>query len=240
MTKIHIVPVLRDNYCYVVEGDNAQAVIIDPGQVGPVEIFIRQNNLVPVLILNTHHHADHVAGNAELSRLYNIPVKGPKAEEKLIPQMSAGLTHGDTVSLAGLVFEVIATPGHTSGHVSYYERSSGSLFSGDTLFSMGCGRLIEGSAAEMYRSLQRLKELPGKTHIYCGHEYTEANGRFGLSQEPENSDIAERMNTVRKLRGNNLPTLPVTLETEMKTNVFLRAISEKDFADLRARKDVFQ
>lgn len=236
---VHIIPVLRDNYCYIVEGDDKRCVIIDPGQVGPVDVFVREKGLTPVLILNTHHHADHVAGNAELKVQYGIPVLAPAAELSLIPRADKGLKEGDVVEECGLRFEVIETPGHTNGHIVFYEPKLKALFSADTLFSMGCGRLMEGSAEDLYTSLQKIKNLPHDTAVYFGHEYTAENGRFARDVEPDNEDIKTRITEVSKLRGNNIPTTPVSLETELKTNPFLRADTAKKFAELRLRKDSF-
>ncbi len=237
ITRIHIVPTLRDNYAYIVEGENKDVLIIDPGQVKPVDAFIQQHDLNPVLILNTHHHADHVAGNAELKAKYNIPIIAPKAELKLIPHATKGVEEGDIIEQSGITFDVIETPGHTNGHVVFYSKAMNALFSGDTLFSMGCGRLLEGSAEDLFASLQKIKSLPLNTQIYCGHEYTKSNGDFALSVDPGNADLAARMKDVARLRANNMPTIPVTLETELKTNLFLRADSTKNFAEFRLRKD---
>lgn len=239
MPFVHIIPVLRDNYSYVVEGDDKRCIIIDPGQVGPIDAFLRENELIPVMIINTHHHADHVAGNLELKSHYGIPVLAPARELALIPRADKGMKEGDVIEEAGLRFNVIETPGHTKGHIALYEPDLKALFAADTVFSMGCGRLMEGSAEEMFSSLQKLKTLPLDTLIYAGHEYTADNGRFALSVEPENQEIKIRMAEVTKLRGNNLPTYPVTLETELKTNPFLRAVDTKKFAELRLRKDSF-
>jgi hydroxyacylglutathione hydrolase len=236
---IHIVPILRDNYCYLLEGVDKNCIILDPGQVTPVESYISQHGLKPVLILNTHHHADHIAGNAELKAKYKIPVTGPKAEQSKIPHMDKGVSEGDTISESGIALRVIETPGHTKGQIVFYWADKNALFSGDTLFSMGCGRLVEGSPQEMFASLQKIKSLPPETEIYCGHEYTQANGQFALSLEPENADILNRLKDVSRLRINNLPTVPVTLETELKTNPFLRSCDENDFAAIRKQKDDF-
>ena len=239
MHAIHIVPILRDNYCYIVEGDDKNCIIIDPGQVAPVSAFIADRGLNPVLILNTHHHADHVAGNAELKSLYNVPITGPKAEMPMIPHMDKGVAEGDVIDQSGVTLHVIETPGHTNGHIVFYAPALDALFAGDTLFSMGCGRLLEGSADDMFASLQKIASLPDDTLLYCGHEYTESNGRFAQNAEPDNRDIHARMADVAKLRANGLPTLPVTLATERATNPFLRADSAKKFAELRLRKDHF-
>lgn len=236
---IHIIPILRDNYCYLIEGTDGECIIVDPGQVKPVEIYIDQKGLTPVAILNTHHHADHVAGNSELSKKYSIPVIGPSAEQNKIPSLTDGVSEGDRVSFAGIDLDVYETPGHTKGHIVFHWKDMNILLTGDTLFSMGCGRLLEGSADEMYESLQKIKSFSLNTMIYCGHEYTETNGRFALSEEPDNTNIQDRMDEVHKRRNNNLPTVPVALEIELKTNLFLKAGSLNEFAGLRARKDSF-
>lgn len=239
MPVIHTIPILRDNYAYIIEGDNKECMIVDPGQVAPVTHFITDNGLSPVLILNTHHHADHVAGNADLQALYHIPVIGPKAEMPLIPHIDKGVREGDVVEQSGIALHVIDTPGHTQGHIVFFEPTIPALLAADTLFSMGCGRLMEGTADQMFTSLQKLKSLPPATQIYCGHEYTKDNGDFAAHMEPDNMDIAARRAEVSKLRQNNLPTIPVTLETELKTNPFLRTDDTKKFAELRLRKDSF-
>jgi len=236
---IHIVPILRDNYCYILEGEDRHCIILDPGQVTPVESYIIQHGLKPVMILNTHHHADHIAGNAELKAKYNIPVIGPKAEQSKIPGMDKGLSEADTVEHSGITLRIIETPGHTKGHIVFHWGDKGALFSGDTLFSMGCGRLLEGSADEMFESLQKLKSLPPETEIYCGHEYTKSNGDFAQTIEPQNTDIQTRLKDVVKLQTNNRPTIPVTLGTELKTNPFLRASDVSAFAAIRKQKDNF-
>lgn len=239
MPAIHIIPVLRDNYCYIIEADDKRCIIVDPGQVAPVTAFVQERELIPALILNTHHHADHVAGNAELKTRYDIPVIGPKAEMKLIPHITKGLSEGDVFDECGIMFDILETPGHTNGHIVFYAPALAALFAGDTLFSMGCGRLMEGSAEDLFASLQKLKNLPAKTLLYCGHEYTKSNGAFAADCEPDNGDIKIRRAEVDKLRANNLPTLPVSLETELKTNPFLRTDDAKKFAELRLRKDSF-
>lgn len=236
---VHIVPILKDNYAYVIEGAGRQCIIVDPGQVTPVQSFIMQTELTPAAILNTHHHADHAAGNGELSRLYKIPVIGPEKEQSKIPSLTDTVKDGDKIDYAGLLFNIIETPGHTNGHIAFYDADNGNLFCGDTLFSMGCGRLIEGTPEQMFESLRRLSALPAGTSIYCGHEYTESNGRFAMDAEPGNESIRKRMDEIKKLRQNNLPTLPVTMGTELATNPFLRAGDVNEFAGLRARKDDF-
>ncbi len=236
---IHIVPILRDNYCFLLEGADRQCLIIDPGQVTPVESHLKLHGLTPVAILNTHHHADHIAGNAELKQKFSIPVIGPKAEQGKIPAIDKGVAEGDWFEEAGIRLSVIETPGHTKGHIAFYWKDKGALFCGDTLFSMGCGRLLEGTAEEMYSSLRKIKTLPPETDIYCGHEYTKANGAFAMSVEPDNPDIQNRLKEATRLQTNGRPAIPVSLALEMKTNPFLRAENAAAFAELRRQKDNF-
>lgn len=236
---IHIVPILRDNYCFVIEGEHSKCIIVDPGEVLPVAAYIDGHDLTPVLILNTHHHPDHVAGNAELKAKYNIPVMGPKKEAQQILNLSSGLEEGDTVFQGGITLKVMDTPGHTKGHICFYCETLEALFCGDTLFSMGCGRLLGGTADELFNSLQKIKSLPLSTNIFCAHEYTLDNGAFALHVDPANQDIVTRLNEVRKLRTNGQPSIPVTLETELKTNPFLKEENRDRFSQLRFQKDKF-
>lgn len=236
---IHIVPILRDNYCYLIEGSNKECIIVDPGQTKPVQAAIESAHLRPTLILNTHHHADHVAGNKELKDAYQIPVIVPEEEFHRIPHADKGVSDGETIEQSGIKLNVIATPGHTYGHVSFYAPDLNALFCGDVIFSLGCGRLVEGTPSQMWGTLDRLKKLPPATQIYGGHEYTEQNGAFALRENPGHPPLAARMDEVKKLRTNAQPTFPVTLAQELETNPFLMAGSEQEFAELRAAKDKF-
>jgi hydroxyacylglutathione hydrolase len=239
LPSVHVLPILRDNYCYIVQGGKSECIIIDPGQPSPVISFLHEHALTPVAIFNTHHHGDHVAGNAELVRLWNIPVIAPAKEMHKIPMASRPAKEGDVLEFADLSLQVIETPGHTAGHICFYETQGKSLFCGDTLFSMGCGRLLEGTAEEMFQSLEKIKSLSPETMIYCGHEYTEENGNFALGLGPENQALRSRMAEVRILRMNAMPTIPVGLFTELETNPFLKATDAKSFAEIRKRKDKF-
>jgi hydroxyacylglutathione hydrolase len=238
MIKVHILPVLKDNYTYILESGNAVA-IVDPGEAAPVIAYLDSHNLKPTLIFNTHHHGDHIAGNTEIIAYYRCKLAGPKAEIARIPNMDILLSEAEEFSFAGESVRILETPGHTSGHICLYFPSSKILFTGDTLFSLGCGRLFEGDAQTMWNSLQKIITLPDDTLIYCGHEYTISNGRFCLSIEPENAALQTRMREVETLRAENKPTLPVTLGTEKKTNVFLNAKTAENFGRLRLLKDVF-
>lgn len=238
MLNVTIVPVLKDNYSYILAcgGDVA---IVDPGEPAPLEIRLAELGLTPRFILNTHHHADHIAGNRQLKKAYGCTVLGPAADVKRIPDIDQGLGAQDTVQLGDETLRVIETPGHTEGHICFYAEKSKKLFCGDTLFSMGCGKLLGGSAAQLWSSLQAIASLPDDTEIYCGHEYTQANGQFCQSIEPDNAEIGRRLDMVRKLVANGKPSIPSTLSEEKKTNVFLRARGADDFARLRTLKDNF-
>ena len=238
MTIVHIVPVLKDNYCYILEM-NGRSAIIDPGEADPVINYCKNNDITPELIINTHHHGDHIAGNTKLAETYNCQIAAPKAEADKIGRVEIPLDEKHVFEFAGEKARILETPGHTLGHICLYFEKDRILFSGDTLFSLGCGRLFEGSAEQMWKSLQKILELPDDTRIYPGHEYTKANAEFCLSIDPDNSDLKERYEQVMLAAHNNQPTIPVTLAIEKKTNAFLRVNSALEFADLRQKKDSF-
>jgi hydroxyacylglutathione hydrolase len=241
MINVKLVPIIpqMQNYAFILEAENGDVAVVDPGDAGPIIAALEARGLKPDMILITHHHWDHVNGLPEMLRWHSCPVYGPAKEADKIRGLDVLLDGFSEFSFGGEDVRVIDTPGHTMGHIVYYFQSSGILMAGDTLFSMGCGRLMEGSPADMWRSLEKLSALPDETHVYCGHEYTLNNGEFALTIEPENSDLAARMDEVRRLRENDCPTLPVSLKTEKDTNVFLRAKSQTRFAELRALKDNF-
>ncbi len=219
MDTIHAITALYDNYIWVAEGDG-RALVVDPGEGAPVTAFLERHGLTPVGVLITHHHHDHVGGVEELLERFDIPVFGPAAER--IASVNRPVTDGDTVEIEAIDarLAVLGVPGHTQGHVAYH--GHGVVFSGDTLFAGGCGRLFEGTAAEMHRSLQRLAALPDETRICCGHEYTVKNLEFGLRVEPGNQALARRLETTRRLRDEGRPTVPSLLAEERATNPFLR------------------
>lgn len=257
MTSAIPVKAFQDNYIWLIQGQNEGLVaIVDPGEAEPVMRYLQQHQLQVAAILCTHHHWDHTNGIEELLALYPVPVYGPAAGN--IPAVSDPLNDGDRVVLQslGLQFDVIATPGHTSDHIVYF--GHGLLFSGDTLFSAGCGRLFEGTAEQLYQSLQKIYGLPDDTRVYCGHEYTLSNLAFAETVEPDNRDIQDYIKRAEKLQNKGIPTLPSTLDLEKKVNPFLRVnesalqqrvrqqtkdvlSSENDiFAALRRWKDNFR
>jgi hydroxyacylglutathione hydrolase len=211
-----------DNYIWMLH-DGVRAVVVDPGEAAPVQFALEQRALTLVGILVTHHHGDHVGGIDELRHQLQGPVWGPRRES--IPQPYTPLDDGDHIEVLGLDFEVIDVPGHTAGHIAYYAAQAPEapiLFCGDTLFSGGCGRLFEGTAAQMHTSLGRLAALPGATRVCCAHEYTLANLRFALAVEPGNGDLQAYAARCRELRALGQPTVPSSIAIERRTNPFLR------------------
>lgn len=223
MLTILQIPVLTDNYIYLlhdpVSGDTAA---VDPALAQPVLDVLDEKGWRLTTILNTHHHWDHVGGNLELKQKTGCKIIAAQSDRDRIPGIDIGVSEDDVISLGQHPARVISTPGHTSGHIVYHFAEDGVLFCGDTLFVMGCGRLFEGTPEQMWNSLQKLKALPPATRIYCTHEYTQTNGRFALSVEPENRQLQQKMLEVRQLRAENKPTVPSTIEQELATNPFFR------------------
>jgi len=235
---VTLIPILSDNYAYILKkGDHI--AIIDPGQAEPILYALDNMNAVPNMILNTHHHSDHIAGNAPIIQKYKCPLIGPESEEHRIPNMTKTVNQGDKIAFADEHIHVIETPGHTDGHICFYLPLSGILFAGDLIFAMGCGRAFEGTPEELFASIQKIKALPPETQIYCGHEYTLSNAEFCAHIAPDSEAIKIRHKEVKQYRDNNVPTIPTTLAQELKTNVFLIAKSAEEFASLRAQKDNF-
>ncbi len=219
MLKVLPIPALRDNYIWVIHDDRAAAVV-DPGEAEPIVAWLTARGMVLSAILITHHHGDHTGGIATLVALHGCPVYGPGNEG--IVEVSRPAGEGDRVELAAPAarFQVISVPGHTRGHVAYY--GHGHLFCGDTLFSCGCGRLFEGTASQMHRSLMRLAALPADTAVCCAHEYTLANIRFAREVDPANQELETWAEEAVQLRRAGSPTLPVRLGREQRINPFLR------------------
>lgn len=242
MTNLEIVriPALSDNYIWLVHDPAAdETVVVDPAEAGPVLAEAERRGWTIGQIWNTHWHPDHTGGNAAIKAETGATVSGPAAEAERIPTLDVKLGEGDEVRLGDHVAHVIETPGHTAGHIVFHLADDAVAFTGDTLFAMGCGRLFEGNAAQMFDNMARLAALPDETVVYCAHEYTQANGRYALTAEPENAAIVERMRRVDAARGNGEATVPTTIGEERATNPFLRARTPEQLAERRAVKDTF-
>jgi hydroxyacylglutathione hydrolase len=252
--EIEILPVLSDNYVYLlrdpVEGATA---VVDPGVAAPVLARFEETGSKLDWILSTHHHQDHTGGNLELKRRTGCRVAGPAGERDAIPGIDLELHDGDRFRLGSAEALVLETPGHTRGHISYWFESAAAVFSADTLFALGCGRVFEGSPQQMWASLQKLARLPAETAVYCGHEYTQSNARFARTVDPTNRELERRSGEIDRLRAAGKPTIPSTIGAERATNPFLRAADPsirrllgmtdaadaEVFAEIRRRKDRF-
>jgi hydroxyacylglutathione hydrolase len=233
------VPAFSDNYLWLVhDGESGETAVVDPGDAAPVLAEAERRGWTIGQVWNTHWHPDHTGGNLTVKQATGARVFGPAAEK--IPGRDVALAEGDEVRIGKRVGRVIEVPGHTSGHIALIFDEERVAFVGDTLFAMGCGRLFEGTPAQMYRSLQRLAALPEDTHLYCAHEYTLANARFAAHVEPRNSAIAERLAQVQAMRDGGEITLPTTVAQERETNPFVRSTNEEEFARRRAAKDSFR
>ena len=252
--KIKIVKCLTDNYSYIIfNKENLLCAVVDPSEAEPIIEKIEKNNLKLKYIFNTHHHYDHVGGNKKLKEKYNCKVVGFEKDKDRIPEIDIALK--DNQKWKNELFEcsILHIPGHTSGHICIYIKELDALFTGDALFSLGCGRIFEGTYKEMYKSLSKLKKFPLNTKIYCGHEYTKKNSDFCLSIDSKNSKLINKINEINKNIQNEKPTIPSILEDELECNIFLRSdnmeiqkrlgINKDDpiktFAKLRDLKDNF-
>lgn len=234
------VPLLSDNYAWLLTCSHTGAVaIVDPAEEAPIVAAIEANGGRLDMILLTHHHDDHIAATDKIRARYPVPVIGAAADAYRLPKLDRAVVEGDTITLGDSTCRVIDTPGHTRGHIAFYFADGGVLICGDTLFSLGCGRLLEGTPAEMFASLAKLAVLPADTLVCCGHEYTESNARFSRHVDPDNAALAKFAARVTALRADGLATVPSRLGDELEANPFLRAPDIDTLADLRAQKNVF-
>lgn len=235
------IPVLSDNYVYLVhEPESGRTAVVDPALAPPVLAETETRGWRITDIWNTHWHRDHTGGNLEIKEATGAFVTGPAGEADKIPGLDRTVGEGDTVRLGDVEARVIEVPAHTAGHIAYHLAEDEALFCGDTLFAMGCGRLFEGTAEQMWGNFTRLMALPDPTRVYCAHEYTLSNGRFALTVEPGNTALESRMETVEAARARGEPTIPTTIGLERATNPFTRAGSVEEFARRRLAKDGFR
>ncbi len=234
------IPALSDNYIWLVHDRKAdKTAVVDPGDPEPVLAELERRGWKLNAILNTHWHPDHTGGNARLKAETGAVIIAPSGEGTRIPGADWLAGGSNRIKVGQHVAQVVDVPGHTAGHIAFHFAEDGIIFVGDTLFAMGCGRLFEGTAEQMFRNMQFFAKLPPETQVYCAHEYTQANGKFALSVEPDNATLQARMVEVDALREAGEPTVPTTIGAELATNPFLRAESAEQLAERRAAKDVF-
>ena len=221
--QITPLPCLTDNYAYIINDNNSKTIgVVDPSEARPVISFLKKNNLKLNYILNTHHHFDHIGGNAELKKLYKAKVVGFYGDKHRIPGIDITLKDNEKWNFGNSIVKILHIPGHTLGHICFFFEKEKLAFTGDTLFSLGCGRIFEGDHKQMLISLNKIKNLPKDTKIYCGHEYTYKNAEFCMKHDDKNLDLIKQFEKIKKLRLDNLPTVPTILEDELKSNIFLR------------------
>jgi hydroxyacylglutathione hydrolase len=238
--EIKIIPCLQNNYSYlIIDKKNNTACVIDPSEAEPVIKYLENNKIKLKFILNTHHHHDHVGGNQELKKKYGACVIGYKGDKERIPEIDILINNQETWIYKNFEAKIIHIPGHTLGHICFYFHKEESVFTGDTLFSLGCGRIFEGTYSQMFNSLMKLKELPQNTKIYCGHEYTKKNSDFCIVHDANNKNLKAKINDIDIKLKAGLPTIPSTIKDELECNIFLRSNNLESFSKLRDLKDNF-
>ena len=238
--RVEVISCLQDNYSYlIIDEINNTACVVDPSEAKPIIDFIEKENINLKYILNTHHHFDHVGGNKDLKKKYNSVVIGYKDDSNRIPEIDILLEDNQIWKAENFEAKIMHIPGHTTGHICFHFSKEKLLFTGDTLFSLGCGKLFEGTYEDMFRSLDKIKKLPQDTKIYCGHEYTLQNSKFCIEYDPENINLKNKIKEIKKKLENSLPTIPSILKDEMECNIFLKAKNVESFSKLRDLKDNF-
>ena len=238
--KIQIIPCLQDNYSYlIIDEQKSIACVIDPSEADPIIEYLENNRIDLKFILNTHHHYDHVGGNTKLKKKYGADVIGFKGDKERIPAIDILVSDHETWIYKNFEAKIIHVPGHTLGHICFYFYKEQSIFTGDTLFSLGCGRIFEGTYSQMYNSLNKLKKLPINTKIFCGHEYTNQNSKFCELHDNNNQKLKNKIKKIKKKLHQNEPTIPSTIRDELECNIFLRSKNIRAFSKLRDLKDNF-
>ena len=241
MIEVVRIPARQDNYIWMAHDDvSGETVVIDPADAAPVLAEADKRGWTIDQIWNTHWHGDHIGGNAGIKAATGCTITGPAAETDKIPTLDVLVREGDRAAIGDVEAQVLEVPAHTAGHIAYYLPSAGLVFVGDTLFAMGCGRLFEGTPAQMFANMARLAALPPETIVYCAHEYSQSNGRYALYAEPDNQALIDRMRDVDAMRSAGEPTIPTTIALERATNPFMRATSVDQLAQRRAEKDEFK
>ena len=238
--RVEIIPCLQDNYSYlVIDETNNTACVVDPSEALPIIDFISNKNINLKYILNTHHHFDHIGGNKDLKKKYNLSVVGFKGDKNRIPEIDILVEDNEIWKADNFEARIFHIPGHTNGHISFFFHKDKFVFTGDTLFSLGCGRIFEGTYQEMFNSLDKIKNLPKDTKVYCGHEYTLQNSKFCIKYDSNNLNLKKKISEINNKIKNNLPTIPTTIKEELECNIFLRANDLESFSKLRDLKDNF-
>jgi hydroxyacylglutathione hydrolase len=238
--KIEIIPCLKDNYSYlIIDEIKNNACVVDPSEPEPIIKYLDKNKINLKFILNTHHHYDHVGGNKKLKKKYDAKVIGYEKDKERIPEIDILVGDNEIWKSGNFEAKIIHVPGHTSGHISFYFYKDMVVFTGDTLFSLGCGRIFEGTYSQMFKSLNRFKQIPLDTKVYCGHEYTLQNSKFCFKHDCNNQKLKEKIIEIKKKLINNLPTIPSTIKEELECNIFLRSDNLETFSKLRDLKDNF-
>ena len=238
--RVEIIKCLHDNFSYLIIDEKTMiACVVDPSEATPVIKFLENKKINLKYILNTHHHYDHVGGNTELKKKYNCCVIGFKGDKDRIPEIDILIEDDQIWKKDNFEAKIYHIPGHTTGHIAFHFFKEKKIFTGDTLFSLGCGKLFEGTYEQMFNSLNKIKQLPKDTEIYCGHEYTLQNSNFCVANDPENFKLKEKIIKIKNNLKKNLPTIPSTIEDELECNIFLKAKDLKSFSKLRDLKDNF-
>ena len=234
------IPCLTDNYAYIIFDNISKTTgVVDPSESKPIISFLKKKKLKLNYILNTHHHFDHIGGNIELKKKYDAKVVGFKGDKKRIPEIDILVENNQVWKQGNFEAMIYHIPGHTSGHIAYHFYNEKKIFTGDTLFSLGCGRIFEGTYEQMFDSLNKLKKLPKDTEIYCGHEYTLQNSNFCIANDSKNLKLKNKIFEIKKRLKNGLPTIPTNIGDEIECNIFLKAQDVKSFSKLRDLKDNF-